>query len=514
LEVGLSAPVTRGTKAFAAAGVLASVVGAVLVNVAVARHYRRWDLTTHKLYTLSSATVETLHALPERIEIDVLLPSNDAMTASVKFLLSEYESQSDKLDVRYVDPDRHTAEFIALQQKYGIEAGRTEDGQIVTDASIVVSREGKKPFFISSSQLVDYGDGENDRARSRVEQVLTGTIRSVVDDERPKICFTEGHGEMRLDDGGPRGLGELADRLKKNNYDAESRDTSAPNAKDPLAGCRVAVIAGPNEPFSGAETDRIRGWLEAGGNLLVFAGPVPDNDRKTFLPLHLDAITGAGGIALDEDFVFEKDPRFKLPIGMGEQFFAQPKQHDVTLGLVGERNQDLKILMVAARSLSRTGSGPTAPTEMLVSSKEAVGVGDLFAMAEKGSTPEKGAGDRGGPLALAMAAELPRPKGSTAAHGPRLVVVGSSSVAWGQSWQERAIRGGAIFTESALSWLAARPAIVDIPDKPAAAGLRIDESSLGEVLRYVVLYMPAAAGLLGLAVFLRRRSTEGKVAKG
>jgi hypothetical protein len=115
-----------------------------------------------------------------------------------------------------------------------------------------------------------------------------------------------------------------------------------------------------------------------------------------------------------------------------------------------------------------------------------------------------------------MAAELPRKAGAKASkeqHVPRMVVVGAVSVALGQSWQERVLRGGAIFTESALSWLAARPPIVDVPDKPAAAGTRISEASLGEVLRYVTLYMPGAVALLGLAVFLRRRSTEGRAPK-
>jgi hypothetical protein len=83
-------------------------------------------------------------------------------------------------------------------------------------------------------------------------------------------------------------------------------------------------------------------------------------------------------------------------------------------------------------------------------------------------------------------------------------------LALGQNWQERVLQGGAIFTESALSWLAAQPPIVEIPDKPAIMGARINEESLGDVLRYVVLYMPGAAFLLGAAVYLRRRSSDPK----
>jgi hypothetical protein len=164
--------------------------------------------------------------------------------------------------------------------------------------------------------------------------------------------------------------------------------------------------------------------------------------------------------------------------------------------------------MTASRSLSRNGTTASPPAEILGTSKEAFGMTDFFAWAEKGGPPVKAAADRSGPLALAMAAELPR-KSSAAAHGPRMVVVGTASVALGQSWQERAVRGGAVFIESAISWLAAEPPIVDVPDKPAVAGARINEASLGELLRYVTFYMPGAVMLLGLAVYLRRRVGDG-----
>jgi hypothetical protein len=107
-----------------------------------------------------------------------------------------------------------------------------------------------------------------------------------------------------------------------------------------------------------------------------------------------------------------------------------------------------------------------------------------------------------------MAAELPKVD-EKEPHGPRLIVVGSSSITQGQVWQEPSLRPSAYFVESAISWLTSRPQIVDIPAKPAvAAGLRLTEDSLSQVTNYVAVYIPLAAALVGLAVFLRRRSTE------
>jgi hypothetical protein len=490
---------------FDAAGVVAAVILAALVNVYAARHYRRWDLTTHGLYTLSPATLESLHALSERVDVVVLLSSDDPLANSVKFLLNAYQAETERLAVRFVDPDRHQAEFLAIQQKYGIEAGRTEDNVVVTDAAIVMSRAQSKPFFLSAGDLLD--DRDESRGRSKVEQALTLTLRKVMNDARARICFTTGHGEKRLEDGGPRGLGELASRLKKNNFDPIEVDTSLPSEKNPLDECRVAMIVGPTLPFAAEDAARIRGWFDAGGSVFVLSSPVPDSDNRRMLPLGLDALTSAAGIGLDETFVFEGDAARKLPGGFGEQFLAEPKMHPITQGLVGERNRDLKILMTASRSLSRTGTTSVPPAELLGTSKEAFAMTDFFAWAERGGPPQHTGADRQGPLAIAMAAELPK-KSEAAAHGPRMVVVGTASVALGQNWQERVLRGGAIFTESALSWLATERPMVDVPDKPAVAGARINEASLGELLRYVVLYMPGAVLLLGIAVYFRRRSSE------
>jgi len=493
-----------------AGGVAAAMLAAVLFNVLVARHYRRWDLTTHGLYTLSPATLHTLHALGESIEVDVLLSSRDPLADSVRFLLSAYQAETDRLVVRYLDPDRHQADFLAVQQKYGIEAGKTEDGVVVTDAAIVMSRAHGKPFFLSAAELVD--DRDESRARSKVEQAFTLTLRKIVNDTRPRICFTTGHGEKRLEDGGPRGLGELGSRLKKNNYDPEEIDTSLPGEKNPLDGCKVAVIVGPTQPFAADDAARVRAWFEAGGSVLVLSSPVPDSENRRMLSLGLEPVTSAADITMEETFVFEGDPARKLPGGFGEQFLAEPKIHPITQGLLGERNRDLKILMTASRSLARAGTGAAAPAELLVTSKDAFGMTDFFGWAERGGAPQKTAADRPGPLALAMAAELTK-KPAGVAHGPRMVVVGTASVALGQSWQERVLRGGAIFTESALSWLSAEPPIVDIPDKPAIAGARIDEGALAELWRYVMLYMPGAVVLLAVAVYIRRRTTETRPAR-
>ena len=120
--------------------------------------------------------------------------------------------------------------------------------------------------------------------------------------------------------------------------------------------------------------------------------------------------------------------------------------------------------------------------------------------------------DHRGPLTVAFATELPRrsaPAAKDASHGPRVVVVSSISALNAGNWRDPQLRGTALFVESAISWLAARSVNLDIPNKPMfTAGLRITEETRTRILWYVVVCMPLASVLLGIAVHLRRRSTE------
>jgi hypothetical protein len=74
--------------------------------------------------------------------------------------------------------------------------------------------------------------------------------------------------------------------------------------------------------------------------------------------------------------------------------------------------------------------------------------------------------------------------------------------------------GSAFFAEGAISWLAARPPILDIPDRPAVtAGVRLTAESIAEVKRYVLLLIPLTFAALGVIVTWSRRRTPAKGAR-
>jgi hypothetical protein len=502
---------SAGTKVGALVGLVAAMVLAVLVNVFAARHYERFDFTKGGLYTLSPATVETLRSLGEPIRVDVLLPSGDPLSLSLHHLLEAYLGETTRLDVHFTDPDRHAAEFLAIQRKYD---ERVIDGRVVADAAIVISR-GDRAHFVASRDLVQVEDEDDMRARPRLEQSLTAGIRAVVSTDRTKVCFTSGHGEKSTDQGGS-GLAALRERLLKNGHevttiaaprDAEDKD----QARAPYAGCRVVVVAGPSEKFSEEEAGKLDVFLDEGGSALLAVGPVPEEGDQRYLDLGLGAPLARFGISLEKDFVFELDSRLRSNRGFGETFLPVARPHPITEGLMRAEAQGLGAVLTVASSLGKTGAGSAAVTPLLVTSDDAFGMVDFFTWAKNPSEPAANDADHKGPITVAFASELPKKPGKD--RGARLVVVSSASPSMGENWASDELRGTAIFVESSIAWLASVPTPLDIPNKPAfTAGLRLSEDSLASIFRYVVVFIPLASVLTGIAIHLRRRATERRSA--
>jgi hypothetical protein len=277
---------SAGTKFGAIMGLVAAMVLAMLVNVLAARHYKRWDFTQGGLYTLSRATIETLHNLGEPIRIDVLVPASDPLSLSLRHLLTAYGAETTRLNVHFTDPDRHAAEFLAVQRKYD---ERVIDGRVVSDAAIVISR-GDRAFFVTPRDLVEVEDAEDARARPKLEQALTVGIRSVVSTEKTQICFTSGHGEKSIEQGAT-GLAALRDRLRLNGHEVVTVSAKASPTDNPTrtsySGCRVVVVAGPDDKLSAEDGQKLAAFVDQGGNVFVAAGPVPDDKSEHYEDLGL-----------------------------------------------------------------------------------------------------------------------------------------------------------------------------------------------------------------------------------
>lgn len=501
---------SRQLAALSALGVLGAVVIAVCSNVLGGRFYERWDMTSAGLYTLSPPSLETLSGLSEHVDILVFLGQSDPQLGGVQRLLAQYEAASRLIGVRYIDPDRNPAEFIALQNRYRLSEGRSEQGHLVSDAAIVVGR-GDARWVIGADDIVTY-DEERGTVQPRLEGAITEGLRQVLDPKVTLVCFSQGQDEAAMDDGGVSGAGALRYALEKNNYGTKEVDLSSVSSDLALDHCDLVIVAAPAQTFSPAAAARLMAFARKGKSLLIGAGPSLGEDNRA-IASGLEPVLGLFGIKPKAQLIFERDADLALPVGVaGEVFFAQPKPHAITQGLLKAGEARFRVLLQLAQGFDAIG--PAAP--LLVTSSQAFAVGNAAILATPGAQVDTVEHDADGPFVVAMAGELPgagTPAGAAAGtaekHGGRLVVLGSPSPLLGGSFQDPSLGGTRRFVESALSWLVSRPQLVSLGEKPERqVDLRFTEQSMSEVARYVLLYMPGTALCFGGLVLYRRRSSR------
>jgi hypothetical protein len=500
-------------QALQLAGLVAAVVLAAVVNVLGARHFTRWDWTRDRRWSLSPATIETLRSLDTRevrVTLWVVAGEADPVEGSLRQLVAAYEAVTSRLDVHWIDPDRDAVQLVDLQRRFGLEAGRTEDGRLATDA-IVIAASGDRHWFLTQAEMFEQSDDVH--VKPREERALTQAIRSVLGGGKTRLCFTVGHGELALDPGsGEReSLGAVRDLFEKDNYELASVDPTAQGAHDPFAGCAVAIVAGPRSAFAPTEASRLRAWLLQGGNLFAAIGPIDASTPTGLAPVGLDEVLAPFGVGLDEGVVHDVDPSVAAPDTHGEGFLVTPMPHAITAGLVpgGGDPRPPRVAMFFARPLHHVAqSGAASATDLLVTDASAFAKASIAGASSWPGAPARDPLDRAGPFVLAMASE--RPGSAAGVHGPRAVVVGSRFALAEDNWrQPHALHGTAFFVDSALAWLAARATVVDVPDgAEVAAAMRISEEGRDEVRRYVLVFMPLATVLMGIAVWAWRRSSE------
>ncbi len=208
----------------------------VLVNWFVNNHDQRWDMTPNKKYSLSEQTRKILKELSQDVTIYAF--DQERNFGERRDVLGMYASASNRVKVKYVDPDRQPA----LAKEYGVRSYGT----------IVVAAGDR--------HMEAQGDGE---------EGITNALVRVLKGQRT-ACFIQTHGERNLDSTERDGYDHFKKQLGDENYQTETlpflQKMEIP--KD----CTMAIIAGPQNDYLPPEIDVIHKYLQDGGRVLDHAG--------------------------------------------------------------------------------------------------------------------------------------------------------------------------------------------------------------------------------------------------
>ncbi len=479
----------------------AAVVGiTILMNILAVRYPQRWDVTANQQHTLSLQTVQLLSQLKEPIKILVFMKQGEdnPYLRQMRDILESYQGRSPKISYEIVDPEANPT----MANEYG-----------VTQANSVVFLRGQKRKAIAAHGV--FGEEGAGRPVFQGEQAFTNALLSLLEDKQQIIYFSEGHGELLIDQEGARGAVHVKASLESENRIVKGVNLAL--VKDVPEDCGLLVIAGPRKPVVPRVVDMVKRYVAKGGKLIMAYEVMGD-------PTHLEKAFVEWGVSVARHLVVdpERSPFLRL---FPTKLMPLYKTHAIT-----DRLAESRLLMmwdmaspIRLEKLRRPG---VIVEPLLETSEKAWGEVQL-----KQTSLKKDLEDDQGPLVLAVAVSRPLEKEPAAAHSDRgtggagassaevatkaggadppvpvMVVCGDASFLSDENYINAP--GNKDFFLNSVSWLLAERVKISI--RPKSAELRRVRPLTGEdaavVLWTSVIGTPLLILGLGAMVWWHRRS--------
>lgn len=262
--------------------VLALLVVVNLLAGALPANLTKLDISSSKLYSITSNTKAVVNALEQDVTIYWIVQSGKEDDV-IDNLLAKYESLSDHIEVVKRNPDVYPA----FARQY-------TDETVSNNSLVVVSGEKYRyvPYsdiYVSQGSAYSYSyttsfDGEG---------ALTSAIDYVVSTQLPILYTLEGHGETALPD-------TFASQLEKENMETES--LSLLNVDEIPEDAAALMIHAPASDISGEEAKMLSEYVKSGGKLLILAGPVADGELTNLYGILSDyGVSAVQGIVSESD---------------------------------------------------------------------------------------------------------------------------------------------------------------------------------------------------------------------
>jgi len=236
----------RATKQGMNVATLTLIVIGILgaVNYLAFRHNKKIDTTREKLYSLSPQSKDVARSFNDDLKViaffDESRPDIRQDKQKFKELVSLYESENPKLQVRWVDPVKRPDELQAYDVK--------------TASAVVLEYKGKKG-----------------RIDEFTEQAFTNALLKLKREKNKVVYYLTGHGEVDFESSDVLGASSLKKYLTDAGYEVRKLNLLE-KAEIPTDGEEI-IIAGPKQAYLEKEVGAIRAYLKNGGRLFIALDP-------------------------------------------------------------------------------------------------------------------------------------------------------------------------------------------------------------------------------------------------
>lgn len=216
------------------------LVAAVLLLARLAQDYRaQWDLTQNRRHTLSQATRDVLAQMKGPVTVTAYATAQDPELGDIRGLIQEFVEPFARakpdLTLRIIDPREYP--------KLAAEAKVRVNGELV----------------------IAYGSRAEHLTQLN-EQAMTNLLMRLSRGSERIVASLDGHGERRLTGTANHDLGDFGRQLENKGLRLGTVNLGiAPAIPDNTA---VLVIASPQIDLLPGEVEKVKRYLERGGNLL------------------------------------------------------------------------------------------------------------------------------------------------------------------------------------------------------------------------------------------------------
>lgn len=314
------------------------IVIIVFVNIIGAQLFTRIDLTAEKRYTVSENTREMLSNLEDIVYFQVYLegdlaPRYKRLQKATREMLDEFRVYTDKVQFEFINPSatEDTKERYEVHENLksrGIIPAeiRQDDAegvkfQLIFPGAIISYRSKELPLQLLRPELGASEDEMVNRAIENIEYNLAYAIKLLTNDQKPRIAFIEGHGELNQRETADisRALNEnyivervrLNERVNALTERVESDSTQQMVIRNKF---KAIIIADPDSVFSEKDKFIIDQYIMHGGKVLWLVDPVfASMDSLQFggatmgitNNIHLDDQLFKYGVRLNTDLVMD-----------------------------------------------------------------------------------------------------------------------------------------------------------------------------------------------------------------
>ena len=454
--------------------VISAVVLALLIVVnlfvsALPTTATKYDISSTKLYSITSNTKVVVNALQDDITIYWIVQAGEEDDV-IENLLGKYESLSDHISVVKRNPDVYPT----FAEQYTDED--VPNNSLVVECGDRYRYISYNDIYVTESNVYSYSystsfDGEG---------AITSAIDYVTTDDLPQLYVLEGHGESELPS-------TFSDQLEKENYEVNTLSLLTVDEIPEEADC--ILIYSPSTDLSEEEVTMLSDYVAGGGKLMVSAGPTEDGSLTNLYSLLENyGITTADGIVVEED-------REHYAFGMPYVLLPDMASSDITDTLMEE---NYYVLMPISQGLTVGSSSSATVTSLLTTSDSAFSKVDGYSL----TTYEKEDGDIDGPFTVAVSIEE--------ADGGQIVWFSSSAFV-DDMYNAYSSGANVDLAMNSLSWLVGEREAIAIRSKSLNYNYLTISSSTSSVLKGLMIgVFPLAYLTIGIAVILRKRKVQNE----